>query len=247
MTKYVYTLSSTKNFIREVQRSIRSLSMWVDPSDIVVFYTPPHDDRDKQKLEELGVDLRLVDNRSQPFSISSGKPGYYGEKTHIGAIEDETAVFLDCDTLVLGDITETIEGDFDFKARPGTAPINDSKWETMFSRFDRPVHEWMPNAGFMIFKNGTHKKIENEWLEFVNTDLGFTTSVAHHQEQYALALTLSEYDTKRMAPHEHVMEWNGEFPRDGIVYHLETQDPTENAGIASKLAQTATAIRLSLF
>lgn len=204
-------------------KSIRTLQRWVNPEDISVFYTPPYDDDDKRSLEALGVDLQIRQPISEAFAVNySMSERHYGEKCQIGTINEPTAVFLDCDTLVLGDIWPVLDGEYDFKARPGTASENDDDWRNLFDRFDRPLLPWMPNAGFLVFKNGIHKELWEEWLRYTNTDLGFNKDGFNHKEQYALALAVSEYNCVQMTPEDHVMEWNDEVTPHGVVYHTGT-------------------------
>ena len=157
-TEFVYTLSSRANMVSEAIRSVKTLKTYVEPEKINLFYTPPHDEYDERELKKLDVNLIKKENKTEGFSIHSGdEQGHYGEKVNLCTIEAENVVFLDCDTLILEDIWKVIEGDYDFKARPGNSGINEQKWTEMFEREGEEYMDWMPNAGFMIFKNNTHK------------------------------------------------------------------------------------------
>ena len=219
--KYVYTLSSRGHLVLRALHSIRTLSRFVDPADIVVFYTPPRTEADRTVLAGLGVDLREEPAETESFSAFGDEPAHYGEKLKLCSVDAETVVFLDCDTLVLGDIREVLDGTFDFKARPGTESPREPDWREMFQRFNRPYLRWMPNAGFMIFRNWIHQDIRDSWQEFLAADIGYQHGpYTDHREQYALALAVSAYDTEQMKNREHVMEWNDERMPDGIVYHI---------------------------
>lgn len=198
--------------------SIQTLKQYVNERNIVVFFTPPRDEEQIEWLRGLGVDVRLVENSTQAFEAFD-KEQHYGEKTWISTIDDDVAVFLDCDTVVLGDIRETISGDFQFKARPGTSQVRQPGWRKLFGRFDESYMDWMPNAGFLIFKDGIHKDIGDSWREYVQVDLEYQLGV-NHKEQYALALVVGSYKKEKMSDLEHVMMWNSEFPPDGVVYHI---------------------------
>jgi hypothetical protein len=185
---------------------------------VIVFFTPPQDQGDVEKLRALGVDVRLVENSTNAFAAFDEKR-HFGEKTWISTVEDDTVVFLDCDTLVFGDIRDVTRGDFQFKARPGTSQVRQPEWRELFERFGEAHMDWMPNAGFLVFKRGLHREIGETWREYVQTDLKYQHGV-NHKEQYALALAVGDSDLERMSEKEHVMLWNNEYPADGIVYHV---------------------------
>jgi hypothetical protein len=214
-TEFAYTLSSRKLMVQQAIRSIKTLKEHVSPEKINVFYTPPYDENDEKELEKLGVNLVKTENQTQSFSINTGdEEGHYGEKTNLCTIKSQNVVFLDCDTLVLDDIWKVIEGDFDFKARPGNAGVHEEKWRQMFEREGEDYIDWMPNAGFLIFKNGIHQEIGEKWLNYTNKDLQYERENMNHQEQYALALSISKYDTEKMTENE-----------EGTVYHYITPNP----------------------
>lgn len=218
--KFVYTLSSKGDMIRDCIKSIKSLkSQGIDASDIVVFFTPPVNDSDKQKLNSLQIDLRLVGNQTDRIGHGVEEAGF-GEKVQLCSVQDETVIFLDCDTLVLDNIQKSIEGDFDVKFRYARHQDYDKKWKELFRSHDKPPLPAMPNAGFLIFKNSTHQKIEEDWKRYIE-NVEFSLNGMKHQEQYALALSVSNgFEIEEMASHEHVFEFLGEKEANGIVYHL---------------------------
>lgn len=218
MTTYTYTLSSIGNLFEWTFLSILTLSRFVEMRDIVVFFTPPREDAHVQWLEGLGVDVRTVENRTDAFTAFDASQ-HYGEKTWLSTLNDDTVVFLDCDTLVLGDIETVLRGEFQFKARPGTSQVRQQGWRELFDRFDEPYLDWMPNAGFLVFKDGLHQEIGEAWRTYVQSDLEYRHDV-NHKEQYALALAVGGSDAVQMTPNEHVMLWNDEFHPNGIVYHV---------------------------
>lgn len=218
MVQYAYTLSSVGTMFQRAFFSIQTLSQYVNSSDIVVFFTPPRDDEQVQWLEGLGIDVRLVENSTNAFKAFSTERNY-GEKTWVSTLEDDIAVFLDCDTLVFNDIDQVIQGNFQFKARPGTSKVRQPEWKELFKRFDEEYMDWMPNAGFLIFKEGLHREVGDKWRKYVQCDLEYQHNV-NHKEQYALALAVGHANTVQMTPKEHVMLWDREYPSDGIVYHI---------------------------
>lgn len=225
-TEFAYTLSSRKLMVQQAIKSIKTLKNYVEPEKINVFYTPPYDEHDEKELEKLGINLIKKENETEGFSIGSmEEAGHYGEKVKLCTLDAENVVFLDCDTLILEDIWKVIEGDFDFKARLGSAGVHEKNWKKLFERFDEEYMDWMPNAGFLIFKNGIHKEIGEKWLNYINTDLDYERKNINHQEQYALALTISDYNLQKMTEDEHVMEWADKPNASGTVHHYITPDP----------------------
>lgn len=230
---FAYTLSSRRGLVQEALQSIKTLQNWVSSEQIVVFYTPPRQADHRHLFAELGVDVREVENATSAFSMQSGEPASnYGEKFRIGTLDASTVVFLDCDTLILDDPKPFIEGDFEFKARPGSYDIDSDEWQALFDRYGEKYHDWMPNAGVMIFKNGLHRKIQSDWKKYILEEIELPSAHIRHGEQYALALAISGYNTKRMSPTEHVMCWRDELPANGIVYHGDY--PSEDRGTFRK-------------
>ena len=218
MTKYAYTLSSIGTMFQRTFFSIQTLTHYVDSDNVIVFFTPPRERQHVENIRELGVDVRLVENSTNAFAAFDTEQ-HYGEKTWISTIEDNTVIFLDCDTFIFGDIREVVQGDFQFKAREGTSKVRQPEWQDLFERFNEPYMDWMPNAGFLIFKDGLHQEIQDTWRNYVQTELEYQHDV-NHKEQYALALAVSGADTTQMTTEEHVMLWNDEYPGNGYVYHL---------------------------
>ncbi|QGA81065.1 hypothetical protein [Candidatus Nanohalobium constans] len=218
-TVFVYTLSSRKNMVQQCLRSIATLKQHVEPEKIKIFYTPPYDKEDEEALKDTGAEIIKKENQTEAFNVSRSLPeSHYGEKINLCSLESENVVFLDCDTVIGNDIWEVIEGDFEFKARPGSADLEN--WEDLFEEHGEEYMDWMPNAGFLIFKNGLHQEIQDKWVRYVNSDLESQGKVNHH-EQYALALAVSGHHTQPMTKKEHVFEWNNEKIPDANIYHIE--------------------------
>lgn len=237
--KYVYTLSSVGHLPLHALHSIRTLTRYVPPRDVIVFATPPVEDGDLQPFRDLGVDVREVNQVTDSFAAFNEAPRAYGEKTHLCSVGADTVVFLDCDTLVLGDITTITDGEFDFKARPGTAIQGDPGWRELFEQRGKPVLEWMPNAGVMVFKNGIHREIQSEWRRYLAADLDYEKGWVAHREQYALALAVSAYRVEKMDAREHVMEWAGERPSEGVVHHIGRTFDDQPEGVVESVGYLA--------
>jgi hypothetical protein len=220
--KIAYTFSSVKNMPKDLLKSVETMNCFVGPEDIIVFYTPPRESEHIEMLENLGVDLRLKEHRSRAFSMGRKDPeSYYTDKTWLCTVEDDEVIFLDCDTVVLDDPREILKGEFEFKARPGSfsSEKSDKKWRREFEKRDLPVMDWMPNAGVLAFKNGSHREIEDDWLKHLKYDYDFGEG-NRHLEQYALALSVSGKDIQKMTRKEHTYGWENEINSQSIFYHI---------------------------
>ncbi|QKQ98765.1 hypothetical protein GKQ38_04540 [Candidatus Nanohaloarchaea archaeon] len=220
-TAFVYTLSSRKGMVQQALRSIATLKQHVDVEKINIFYTPPYDEEDEKALKETGANVVKKENQTEAFNVSRSLPeSHYGEKINLCSLEEKNVVFLDCDTIVGNNIWEVLEGDFEFKARPAHRFNDDKDWKKMFDERDRPYLDWMPNAGFLVFKEGAHRKIQDDWANLVSQDLEFQMGKVDHHEQYALALTISDLKIHEMKKKEHVFEWKDEKVADAYIYHV---------------------------
>jgi hypothetical protein len=220
VVKYAYTFSSRGNMPKDLLKSIKSLKSYTDPSNIVVFYTPPRKDTHKEFLDSLGVDVRLRDHWGEPFKMGrEDEPSHYKDKLWICELEDDDVIFLDCDTVVLGDPCILLEGDFDFRAREDEYNLENSGWSELFDRFGKDQN-WMPNAGVMVFKNGVLKKSRQELEMFLGHHYDELSVDTWHLEQYAFSLAMSRYSIERMDETEHAFGWEDETPAEAIVYHL---------------------------
>lgn len=206
--------------VQQCLRSIATLKSYVEPEQIKIFYTPPYDEEDEKALRETGAEIVKKENETKAFNVSRSLPErHYGEKMNLCTVDAENVVFLDCDTVVGNDIWEVIEGDFEFKARPGN--IEDKKeWLSTFNQAGETEMDWMPNAGFLIFKDSLHKKIRDKWVEYYKSDIKLDGKTNRH-EQHALALAVSDRKTEKMDKQDHVLEWNNEKVADATVYHIE--------------------------
>lgn len=150
----------------------------------------------------------------------------YADKLWITESEKENVVFLDCDTLIMRDIWSVLEGDFEFKARPGSA--EKKNWERLFKENNEPYLDWMPNAGFLVFKNNKHREISEKWRDYYLDldDDSYTKGSKHHREQYALSLAVSSLKTVKMNSSEHLMEWQDDLNTEAILYHKSNDSTT---------------------
>jgi len=225
--RYVYSLSSEPRII--VQQAIRSVRTLLtttkpDPANVNLFFTPPVHDDDVEVFEELGVTVRVKEpDFPGGFRTRLGDSrAEYAEKWKLTKIDAETVVFLDCDTVILDDLTDVVAGDFEFKARPLDA--NDpERWRAVFDRHGESYRPWYPNTGFLVFKNRTHERIKDRWERYIRAEIPYYVE-GYTKEQFALALATVDCDFEPMTPREHVMEWLDETRIDGYLYHLADGD-----------------------
>ncbi|MEZ3115634.1 hypothetical protein RYH80_06855 [Halobaculum sp. MBLA0147] len=175
-------------------------------------------------LEDLGVDVREVDPVFPGGFRTHVGDGHaeYAEKWRLTEVTADTVVFLDCDTVVARDLSEVVDGSFDLKARPLSATDPD-RFEALFERDGRTPRSWYPNTGFLVFRDGYHRRVADDWRRYIEDDLHYY-SEGYTKEQFALALASSEATVEKMTRREHVMEWRDELVADGYVYHLANGD-----------------------
>jgi len=175
--QFVYSLSSEPRIIvQQAVHSIRTLlsSTDPDPEDIHLFFTPPVRNKDIKKFEELGVTIHIEEpDFPGGFRTRLGDSrAEYAEKWKLTKMDANTVVFLDCDTVVLDDLTAVIEGDFEFKARP--INVDDpERWRDVFDRYSESYRSWYPNTGFLIFKGRTHKRIKDRWERYIRAEIPY--------------------------------------------------------------------------
>ena len=221
--RVVYTVSDKGSMVKETLNSIRTVRRFVEKENVIVFYTPPRSEVNLNKLSDLAVVVKK-DNITKPFYFERNRFGRYGEKIHLCDVDCPTVIFLDGDTIVKKDIRELLRDEYDFSARVGTAyhDFNQYIWMNMFKRIKKePIP--MPNTGFMIFKDYTHKEIRDEWLRYINNPhLPNPHPECYLKEQYALALAISGKKIKWMSEKEHLFGWTSERDEtiDSYVIHL---------------------------
>lgn len=224
---FVYSLSSEPRIIvQQAVRSVRTLlnNTSPNPANVHLFFTPPVYDSDIEQFESLGVTVRIEEpDFPGGFRTRLGDSRTeYAEKWKLTKVDAETVVFLDCDTIVLDNLSDVVEGDFDFKARPLDA--NDpERWRRVFDQYGESYRPWYPNTGFLVFKNRAHERIKDRWNRYIRAEIPYYVE-GYTKEQFALALATADCKFQPMTPQEHVMEWLDETRIDGYLYHLANGD-----------------------
>jgi hypothetical protein len=132
-------------------------------------------------------------------------------------------MFLDADTFVRKDITQLLEGDYDFSALPPILHDDGLDYQSMEKIFIDIGKEPLPqfNCGFLIFKNGFHHKVKDLWLKYTN-DYKFPNHLQFGcKEQWALSLALAYNGAKikNMTFEQNARTWAGKTHADAFVVH----------------------------
>lgn len=219
--KVAYTVSDIWKIVDQTVLSIKSVRKFFQRGEVVVFYTPPRSKKNQERLSAL-AEVREVENLTDPFDPwRKGRMSRYGEKVHLCSLDDEVVFFLDADTRVKGDLRDLLEGDFDVALRRddwvNDRALNWDKWRAMFKRAGKEPID-VPNAGFMVFKNGTHRDIGDEWLRLLNSNLE-NPGTSYLKDMYSLALAVSGRRIKWLSPMECSHTFADE-PEAAYVVHL---------------------------
>ena len=210
----------------ELVSSLKSIRRFIDRKNIVVFYTPPRSQKNYNIFNKYAI-VKEVDDETPPFKYLKRSPASrYGEVIgHFEKVSSPNLFIFDCDTIIKKDIKELLDGDFDVAYRPATMYkyVDKAKWEKLCSEYNKkPIP--IPNKGFMIFKNNTHKKIRNECLNFMSKDLPEIFPKYYQKDQYSLALVLSGYKIKFLDKRAHAYHWISEFNTETYVLHGRSQN-----------------------
>ena len=223
--KVVYTLSATRDFMYQMNRSLTSLNRWVDKENIISIVNPPSDNYRIKNLNKLSTVYQ-----GNPKYGKISKSTYFNNfnamyKLEMCDIESENLIFIDCDTIVLRDITELLDGDFDFSAREEPCRSingimkkdwNQDAWVESLKLLDLPLSSLPFNDGLMVFKNRTHIKIRDDILDFYNRyhakELPYPMpDFPIHDNEFALSLAVAKYKVRYMGENEHWYGWRKEF------------------------------------
>ena len=234
--KICYCVSDVRSLVKETLCSIRSLSRFVEKDEIIVFYTPPRTKKSYYVLSKFATVIE-TENITEPFKfVKDGDKGRYGEKIHVCDVDSPNAIFLDSDTLIKKNPLELLDGDYDVSGRvESELPVDVDSWLSLFRSNGKEPIPFM-NTGFLIFKNGAHKEIRDEWLKYVNSDLPKIYSFFYHKDELAFALAISGKNIKWMSFREHAYRWKREHLKDTYVLHGRKRNIKEIvAGMAREL------------
>ncbi|GAI38956.1 unnamed protein product, partial [marine sediment metagenome] len=93
--KVAYTVSDIREMVDQAVMSIRSARKFFRRDEVVVFYTPPRSEKNRERLSAL-AEVREVENLTDPFDPwGMGRMSRYGDKVHLCSLDDEEVFFLD--------------------------------------------------------------------------------------------------------------------------------------------------------
>jgi len=168
----------------ELKYSILSARRFLDKNKIKVFLHPPYrEDMDNIISDITGIaDVTFkYSHLTEPFAIHplsekwKNHKRYYGEKINVREIKEDNVILLDCDTIVYKNPDILFEGDFDFAGL--AMDLIQEQWQyksrilmptkRVFKLTNNPdVHMWA--GAYLVFKNGTHRLIGDDWLYYFN-------------------------------------------------------------------------------
>jgi len=219
--KIIYTLSYKKDLPNDIMKSLKSLNRYINKENILVYYTPPINKEFTSKMEKYANIIYSYNSTDEFYFMKNRGFIRAGEKIKLCDVDCKNVIFLDCDTIIKKDISLLLNEEYDFRGRIeelAQSKFNARKWDALF--LNRNLHPIpMFNTGFMIFKNNTHKKIKDNWVKYLNSDIKSVHPFSLQKEQYALALALSGYNIKYMSNREHAFRWYDEELIDTYVLH----------------------------
>lgn len=233
MTEYqvVYTLSDTKSFRLQIYHSIKSLTRFVDKENITFIINPPSKRLERYlsrfgNIYEGSEFYRLLDLPTFKFKIE------------MCDIDSNHLIFLDCDTIILKDITELLSGQYEFFGReePCRSIYGNMKpswdenvWKANLRYVKKQNLSATPyNDGFIIFKNKLHKKIKNEYILFYkmynSRELESPNKADNmHHNEFALSLAVADFKCRNMTEEHHWFGWRNEMYKSiPYVVHVGT-------------------------
>jgi hypothetical protein len=157
---------------------------------------------------------------------------FLGNKVLICRSPAERVVFVDCDTFVFGRLDALwARRSADLIARPGPNYLGDrwkpDVWERTFQAIGKPLLP-MFNTGFMVFQNGSHRRLERRWTDAVQQYLNGELEQPYPRnvsDQFALsiAVALEGLSSECLEPAEHSYGPLDEPLETAVLYHTGTR------------------------
>jgi hypothetical protein len=220
VTEVAYVLSA--GYLAELQMSLGSLLATGSDFDRVSIYRVGGGDN-PWRFEDARVVVKDVPTRFGEY--------FHGNKLYVcDCPEAGRVIFLDADTLVLKPLDHLFAGrnDVDFMARVATkyyyGDWDQAVWRETCTRAGAGLVP-MFNAGVLVFQNGMHRRVENDWASFMKAYLleqwPAPCGDARMKEQWGLALAIgaSRCNYLELDAREHAYRWNEDPPEEAVVYH----------------------------
>lgn len=216
MVEVVYVCSP--DYWRQLFLSIRSLYASESTFDSVRIYV----------TDNKQPDWNFNDPRIKVLPVPDIGGGFWMlNKTYLCDSEYDTVVFLDVDTLVIGNIDEVYrDRDVDLIARCAprveTDHYDEEKWERRIAAYNCPGYPYL-SSGFMVFQNHSHERIKQRWIGVTKHILNGESPDWHaNQDAFSIACCAEGLTLGLMEKRDHAYAMIGEPPENSVVYHLGT-------------------------
>lgn len=153
---------------------------------------------------------------------------FFSNKTYLCRRSAERVIYLDADTMILRPIDAlylNVDSDFIGRAASGYQDANweQAKWFETLALVGADETPYF-NAGFVVFQNGAHRRLNDLWLEFTRRNLAgdlMKLRTPKFAEQFALSLAVG---AARLSYHMldrkgHAFGWVDEPFEDTVVFH----------------------------
>ena len=198
--RIVYCFNGWTWIWRQLVLSLTSLKRFIsDPNKVIVFYGPPRFEEHIEWLEPR-CDLRLVDTPlHDPASINRRvihKNKFYGScmKIHSYELDTPNMFWVDCDTIIHGDLTEMLEPDFDILVSRWDHSEGKTLMKGLCKELNLPHMDIMMN-GMLVFKNHAHNKMRDDYVGYLEDifEGRLQVPVLNRMEIYAFMLSLIKF------------------------------------------------------
>lgn len=167
--KIAYCFNGWKWIWRQLVLSLTTLRRFpIEKENIVVFYGPPHFQEHIDWLEPI-CDLRLVETplhdeeSMNKRKVNKGK--FFGStmKIHSYELNTPNMFWIDCDTIIHGDIREMLRFNYDVLTSRWRGSEGKTLMRGVCKQLGLPHMDIMMN-GFLVFKNHAHNKMRDDYV-----------------------------------------------------------------------------------
>ncbi len=216
----------------------------------IVYICSP--DREYQLVASLGsilssrtefnkISIYTTGNLTQPWLFQDKRINIYSKpsieqefwmtnKTHICSADSEDIVFLDTDTLIFKPLNILFDSlNTDISGRKTTVSCQSTwdhgLWEKYQYKFGAEVVFPYINSGFLVFRNGAHRRLNPKWLEITSYLRGLSNNpfgMPSQANQQALSLACGSIGLtySLFTKEQHAYGWEKDDLDNCIVYHL---------------------------
>lgn len=212
---FAYCFSASGIQEREIGKSLKSLSRFVDKEHITVINTPPFI-KDDATITRYAV-LEKRENITEAFRFNYRRYSRYGEKFQCLNLKNKNLMFLDNDTFVKRNPLYLFEGDFAVAGRVdnGFLSMNLNEWY-------RYAKIPMINTGVLVFKNYVHNSMFSQLVEEVNRiDVPRFHRGYYHKDQIVFSKIVGDakMDLKYLNESDCCFIWDAENKHDATITH----------------------------